>query len=27
VVFMSADLMVGTRLIATASGMWKVLGK
>jgi acyl-coenzyme A thioesterase PaaI-like protein len=27
VVFMSADLMVGARLVATASGMWKVLGK
>ncbi len=27
VVFMRGELMVGTRLVATASGMWKVLGK
>src|SRR5215475_2836867 len=25
VVFMSADLMVGERLVATASGVWKIL--
>jgi acyl-coenzyme A thioesterase PaaI-like protein len=27
VVFMNADLMVGARVVATASGMWKTLGK
>ena len=27
VVFMSADLKVGERLVATASGVWKILGK
>jgi acyl-coenzyme A thioesterase PaaI-like protein len=27
VVFMGGDLMVGERLVATAKGVWKVLGK
>ena len=27
VVFMSGELMVGDRVVATASGMWKTLGK
>ena len=26
-VFMSADLVVGTRVVATANGVWKTLGK
>ncbi len=26
-VFMSGDLMVGDRVVATAKGMWKTLGK
>ena len=27
VIFMSADLVVGTRVVATAKGVWKTLGK
>ena len=26
-VFMSAELVVGARLVATANGVWKTLGK
>jgi hypothetical protein len=26
-VFMAAELVVGERLVATANGMWKTLGK
>jgi hypothetical protein len=26
-VFMSAELVVGDRLVATANGVWKTLGK
>ena len=26
-VFMSGDLMVGDRVVATAKGVWKTLGK